>query len=214
MARVLALPLILTSPDFRPFRRTRASLPALNAVSSQVPFGGGSVLKGIHTRGGIIMKANRFVVIGVVLSVAMSAAALALQVQKTTSPGIMERYENTCSWTQAEKNSVYVRLNWLQSAVDRDSAIQMPIWGVTEDGKAFRIRIPVWEKGLPTDFEKRRQDFELRAAQAQFAFEQQFTGLPKWSVLVEFFGLGSAIETEGKNPRILAVYKDRKLTMY
>lgn len=102
-----------------PFR----ALNGRSADSSQIPFRSGSAVKGIHSCGGIIMRANRFVVIGIVLSVVMSAVCLALPIKNEAEFGSFAKDSRPLQISELEYRKFYALFLMLTDYVPAGSLL-------------------------------------------------------------------------------------------
>lgn len=124
------------------------------------------------------MKSNRFVVIGVILSVAMSAAALSLQIQKSEDRRPFAKYFRPIQSSglqesdyRALRAEVAMLREWIQS---RDGIAPPSMITYSDDKRIAAISIAVDRSQLPPNLERSVTAFKKVAANAISAAAYEF----------------------------------------
>ena len=184
------------------------------------------------------MKGNRIIVLGIILSVFMSAAALALQV-KSESPfwGRFFRPLQSSQITEADYRGLRANLKMLSEFVPMRNGIGSPfIDGYSDDRNKIIVSVPVSSESFPTGFEDRKKEFwnvllSVHGDILTTFFSEEFANrglrsLPNANYEIKFVDgkrltqalYGKSMEEmnkilKGNDAGIVAVYRDGQLTM-
>jgi hypothetical protein len=170
------------------------------------------------------MKANRFVIGGVILSVVVSAVALAWQLKENASFERFFRPLSASNITEAEFRSLKAELAMLE-------AHALPLRGIypggyldfSDDRNVVTISVAVLSASLPANYEERKKAFDERARECIGAVLNAFEGTGMNAYVVKFIDEGVYFKALAKLLRerkkqspdagVVAIYEKGQLTM-
>ncbi len=161
------------------------------------------------------MKANRFVVIGVILSVVMSGVALALQVKRQPS-GWFQKFAIPHQLNELEWRTVQYQLAAIRDSIPSNRGLYVPrIQKYSDDFSTVKIWILVDENNLPSNFEERKSRLNSTAVAASTPMEAYFEGISASNIEVDFVDINKfgAASPNQREAGIVATYKQGNLTI-
>ena len=110
------------------------------------------------------MKTNRLVVLGVVLSLLMCAAALALQIKNETEFGSFAKYARPLQLSELEYRKFYALFLMAADYIPENKGVALPDRiTISENGSTSIVNVCVVSADLPTQYEERKEHLNTRA---------------------------------------------------
>jgi hypothetical protein len=164
------------------------------------------------------MQRNRVTAVGVIVSIALSAVSLALQIRKEPFP--FDRYRQSSASELALRKAMF-NIAAVRLRVPDENGIAVPfIEGDTPDGKIL-IHVDVRSSQLPTSADQRKDALLEVVGQARAAFSWGFntpesiTGFDKWA-RIQFFDVDILLKSTAKKPLdpTIAIYDNGQLVQF
>lgn len=169
------------------------------------------------------MKANRFIIVGIALSVLMSAASLAWQAKESAPFAKFFRPLNASTITEAEFRSLKVEFQLLRSQTPPLNGIYPPELNFSSVDRSLTILVPVVSESLPANYDERKKTFNETVELCHAMVGYEFGYPPDGTYVIEFrdtkkalMATAKAIKSNQKLPPdtgLVAEYKNGKLTM-
>lgn len=163
------------------------------------------------------MKRNLVTCTSVLISLAMSTASLAWQVQHARSGSKFEKYMGPANLTALQYGFLLADVHMLSNATPVNKGMGVPnVYGLSKDNNHIIVRVLVLPDDLPSDFETRRRAFWMTAASASAALAASFEPnlSPDDDVVVEFIDAVKSFVRKEFEPVVVATYKNGKLTFH
>ena len=164
------------------------------------------------------MKTNRFLVMGVVLSVVMSATSLALQIKGKN--GVFQRFNKNLALSEMDWRIVKMDVQFLQDMIPKDHGLGVTSFHrLSKDYSTITLRREVYEKDLPSDFEQRKALLTYAAIIPLATTNGFFPGINDSNIELEYFDTMKSVGAttrSGQIPKeggLVAVFKNGQLTM-
>jgi hypothetical protein len=169
------------------------------------------------------MNSNRFIIVGVALSVLMSAASLAWQAKRASEKSPFAALEKPLQISELDYRLLKAEFYALRPFVPLNKGIEPPeqIRLLRPEMKTIGILISLEPAQLPSNFDERKRLFtEVAQNSAVWAavamgiqskfFEVRFSDPQK---LIAAMNKDPGMDTDTSMAGVVAVYKDGKLTM-